>query len=49
MHLTDHVAYRDYWFGFGLISECASVLVGLGIMVTFRLLNVPLLDGLPSG
>ena len=40
---------RDYWFGFGLVSECASVLVGLAIMITFRLLNVPLLDGLPSG
>ena len=40
---------RDYFFGFSLQSELGAVATGLGIMVVFRLLRVPLLAGLPSG
>jgi hypothetical protein len=42
-------ARRDYFFGFSLQSELGAVLTGLGIMIVFRILRVPLLDGLPSG
>ena len=40
---------RDYFFGFSLQSELGAVVTGLGIMIIFRILRVPLLDGLPSG
>lgn len=40
---------RDKLFGFSIWSELGSIGVGLVIMITFRLANVALLDGLPSG
>ncbi|KAK9812236.1 hypothetical protein WJX73_006111 [Symbiochloris irregularis] len=39
----------DYFFGFAIWSELGAIATGLGIMVFFRLMHLPLLDGLPSG
>lgn len=49
VHACCGVDVRDYFFGFSLTSELGAIVTGLGIMIVFRILHVPLLAGLPSG
>ena len=42
-------ARRDQAFGYGVWSEVGSLVVGLAIMIIFRLLKIPLAEGFPSG
>mmetsp|Transcript_16901 Transcript_16901/g.50463 ORF Transcript_16901/g.50463 Transcript_16901/m.50463 type:complete len:115 (-) Transcript_16901:655-999(-) len=39
----------DAMFGLSIISNVCSLLLGLTIITVFRLLKVPLLEGLPGG
>lgn len=44
-----HACCRDYFFGFSIYSEFAAVATGFAIMLTMRLLQVPLVESLPGG